>query len=86
MGLLSKADSAKLEETKITVPPTADLAAVISPSAELRGLLLFFNERLFRHVSFRRYRAGSPSSRRGSACLARGLVLIVQAQKRPNSE
>lgn len=44
MGLLSKADPAKLEEAEITMPPTAQLASVIATRAELRLQFLFFNE------------------------------------------
>ena len=44
MGLLAKADPANLEETEVAMPPTAQLAPVVTARTELRLKLLFFDE------------------------------------------
>lgn len=49
MGLLSKADSAEAEETKVAAGSAAQATAVVSANCKFRLPLLFFNETLFCH-------------------------------------
>jgi hypothetical protein len=51
MRLLSQADPADLEESKVAVLTATELAAVVSANLEFRFSTLLFNKRLLRHIS-----------------------------------